>query len=98
MTAFFGFFIFASVFNSFNARTYRLNLLAHIRKNHAFVAVIAFIFLTQLALIYYGGSLFRTTGLSASELRSVILLAFSVIPADLLRKITLRLNGRKGNL
>jgi hypothetical protein len=75
-----------------------LNLLAHIGKNRAFLSVILFIFLTQLALIYFGGSIFRTVGLTAGELKSVLLLSFTVIPADLIRKMILRANGRRGGV
>ena len=98
MTAFFGLFIFASIFNSFNARTYRLNLLAHIWKNKSFVTIISFIFIVQLLLIYFGGTLFRTTGLNFIELQIVLLLAFTVVPVDMARKIFIRMNGRKGSI
>lgn len=98
MTAFFALFIFTGIFNSFNARTHRLNLLAHIRGNPLFVLIMTAVAAVQLLLIYYGGSLFRTAGLTFSELRTVLLIAFWVIPADLLRKLTLRLFHRKGTL
>lgn len=62
MTAFFALFIFAGIFNCFNARTYRINLLAHIRKNPMFILIMAAVAAIQLLLIYYGGSLFRTAG------------------------------------
>ena len=98
MTAFFGLFIFASIFNSFNARTYRLNLFAHIWKNKSFMFIIFFVFIVQLLLIYFGGTLFRTTGLNLLELQIVFLLAFTVIPIDMVRKIFIRMNGRKGSI
>jgi magnesium-transporting ATPase (P-type) len=86
MTAFFAMFIFAGVFNSFNARTTRLNLLAHIWKNKAFVIIMLFVSAVQLLIIYFGGAIFRTTGLSLFELQFVILLALLVIPVDFIRK------------
>ncbi|MEL4105252.1 calcium-translocating P-type ATPase, PMCA-type [Oscillospiraceae bacterium WX1] len=86
MTAFFAMFIFAGVFNSFNARTTRLNLLAHIWKNKAFLAIMLFVTVIQLLIIYYGGAIFRTTGLRYAELQFVLILAFSVIPVDFIRK------------
>lgn len=52
----------------------------------------------QLLLIYFGGSLFRTAGLTSGELRTVLMIAFWVIPADLLRKLVLRLFRRKGSI
>jgi P-type Ca2+ transporter type 2C len=98
MTAFFGLFIFASIFNSLNARTYRLNLLAYIEKNRYFMIIMTFVVIVQILLIYYGGPLFRTSGLSLSEFFIVLVLAFTVIPIDMLRKIFIRLKGHKGNV
>ena len=90
MTAFFSLFIFMGIFNSFNARTTRLNLLASISKNKAFLLVISFIIIVQLLIIYYGGDLFRSYGLLPKELIVTILISMTVIPIDLLRKIVLR--------
>ena len=89
-TAFFGLFIFIDIFNSFNARTHRLNLLANIYKNKVFLVIIAFIVAVQVILIYYGGELFRTSGLTLFEFEIMILFAFSVIPFDWGRKIYLK--------
>ena len=98
MSAFFGLFIFIGIFNCFNARTHRLNLFAHLYKNKPFIAVISFIVLVQILLIYYGGNLFRTVGLNFKEFQIMILLAFSVIPIDWIRKIYLRTKGIKGGV
>lgn len=98
MTAFFALFIFTGIFNSFNARTHRVNLFAHIHRNPGFVGIMAMVAVIQLILIYYGGSLFRTAGLTPRELLLVLVMAFLVVPADGLRKLFLRLNHRKGNL
>ncbi len=89
-TAFFGLFIFIDIFNSFNARTHRLNLFANILKNKIFILIILFIALVQILLIYYGGTVFRTSGLTAFEFEIMLLFAFSVIPFDWLRKIILK--------
>ena len=94
-TAFFGLFIFIDVFNSFNARTHRINILANILKNKIFIIIISLIIIIQIILIYYGGNLFRTSGLNLKEFEIMILLAFSVIPIDWLRKIYLRKKGLK---
>ena len=95
LTAFFALFIFTGVFNSFNARTPRLWLLSGLRKNRAFVGVMALVSVVQLLLIYLGGSLFRTAGLTLREWVIVLALAFTVIPADLLRKTWLRRQTNK---
>ena len=86
-TAFFGLFIFMDIFNSFNARTSRLNILSNILKNKVFIFIMSFVVVIQVILIYYGGELFRTTGLTIREFIIMILFAFSVIPFDILRKI-----------
>ena len=98
MTAFFGLFIFMSIFNSFNARTHRLNLLAHITKNKVFLIVIIFILIVQITLIYYGGDMFRTYGLTPFEFEVTVLIASLVIPIDWLRKIFLRKQGQIGGV
>lgn len=87
MTAFFALFIFMGIFNCFNARTPRLNLLSNLRKNKVFMVIILFIIIVQLYLIYYGGDLFRAYGLSIKELGITILFAATVIPVDWLRKL-----------
>lgn len=94
-TAFFGLFIFIDIFNSFNARTHRLNILANILKNKVFIFIMIFIVLVQVLLIYYGGSVFRTSGLTLFEFEIMILFAFSVIPFDWIRKIALKKKGLK---
>ena len=86
MTAFFAMFIFASVFNCFNARTTRLNLLAHVWRNKGFLVIMLLVTAIQVLIIYFGGEIFRTTGLRYAELQFVIILAFSVIPVDFMRK------------
>ena len=98
MTAFFALFIFCGVFNSFNARTHRLNLLGHLSKNKSFLLIMLAVVAVQLLLIFFGGSLFRTAGLTWKELQTVLWLSFLVVPADLLRKIFLRLARKKGNV
>ena len=98
MTAFFGLFIFIGIFNCFNARTNRLNLIANLFKNKIFLGTIIFIFVVQIILIYYGGDLFRTAGLTLKELEIMIIIAFTVIPIDWLRKIFLRSHGYIGGV
>ena len=93
LTAFFGLFIFIDIFNSFNARTHRLNIISNILKNRVFIIIMSFIIVIQTILIYYGGSLFRTTGLTFLEFEIMIFLALTVIPADWIRKIILKKNG-----
>ena len=87
LTAFFSLFIFVSIFNAFNARTTRANIFSGLFKNRVFLIIMVFIFLAQIYLIYFGGKLFRTFGLTLSELIIVIGIASTVIPLDILRKL-----------
>ena len=98
LTAFFGLFIFISIFNSFNARTHRLNLLSHLSLNKAFIFIISFIVIVQILLIYFGGNLFRTSGLTFFEFQIMFWLSFTVVPVDFLRKIYLRKKGIIGGV
>lgn len=90
LTAFFGLFIFIDIFNSFNSRTNHLNLLFNLNKNKIFIIVMLFIVIAQILMIYYGGNVFRTSGLSLSQLLITILYASLVMPFDILRKILLK--------
>ena len=91
MSAFYALFIFAGIFNCFGARCERLWILSNIRKNKLFIAIITLIAVIQIIMIYFGGSVFRTVPLTARELISVILLASSVIPFEIIRRITYKL-------
>ncbi len=95
MTAFFGLFIFIDIFNAFNSRTSRINTFAGLSKNKIFLLIFAFITIVQVCLIYFGGELFRTTGLTIFEFEIMILVAFLVIPFDIIRKIILKLKRIK---
>lgn len=96
MSAFFGLFIFIMIFNSFNARTSRLNIFANLLSNKVFLGVIIFIVIVQIILIYYGGDLFRTTSLSLKEIEIMLACAFSVIPVEFFRKLYLKSKGKLG--
>jgi len=90
MTAYFALFIFIGIFNAFNARCERLNIFSNILKNKVFIFIFAFITIAQIFLIYNGHDLFRTYGLTIFELIFVIILAFTVIPIDFIRKLILK--------
>ena len=53
MTAFFGLFIFLAIFNLFNARTSRINILANILRNRVFIFIILLISTIQIILILF---------------------------------------------
>lgn len=93
MTAFFGLFVFSGVLNSFNARTERVNILANITKNKPFIVIILLIVFIQIVLLYSGGSTFRTFGLTFQEFLVMLILAFSVLPVDIMRKLIVKKIG-----
>jgi magnesium-transporting ATPase (P-type) len=94
MSAFFALFIFCGIFNCFNARTHRINLLAGLHRNPTFIAVMLLVSAVQLCLIYFGGTLFRTTAIGLHEWIPVLRLSLLVIPFDIARKLALRLSHR----
>ena len=94
LTAFFGLIIFISILNSFAARTHRLNILANIFKNKVFIGVITFVFIMQIYLIYRGGTVFRTNGLSVKEFLVMFLFSLLVLPIDFLRKLIFKMKNK----
>ncbi|NLL44257.1 MAG: calcium-translocating P-type ATPase, PMCA-type [Mollicutes bacterium] len=98
LTAFFALFIFVGIFNCFNARTHRLNLLAHLLKNKGFIIILSLVAIIQIYIIYYGGELFRVVDLDIIEFIGIIFLSFTVIPVDWLRKLYLRFYNEKGGV
>ena len=95
LTAFFVLFIFAGLFNCVNARTERLRLGTGILRNRFFLPLIALISAIQLLMVYRGGELFRTAPLDLHTLFCVVLLASTVVPADLIRKYFTGLSGKE---
>ena len=87
LTAFFAFFIFAAVFNCFNARSDRINLFAGISKNRPFTFIMLMISAIQIIFIYLGGSVLRTAPLYAKELKTAMTAALLVFPAEAVRKL-----------
>ena len=94
LTAFFALFIFSSVWNCFNARTDRLRLLAGIHRNKGFCLVMAAVLGVQILFVYIGGPILRTIPLTPKELWVTFLFSLAVFPAEALRKIWRRLNGK----
>ncbi len=88
LSAFFAMFIFAGIFTCFTARTTRTYILANIRKNKSFLLIMLFISVMQMAFIYFGKDTFRTVPLVAVDLFKIILISFSVVIFDFVRKLT----------
>jgi len=98
MTAFFNLFIFLILFNGFNARTEKYNLLENIRKNPGFLQVMALIAIIQVIITLVGDTILRATPLRLTEWATVLLIAFSIIPVDLIKKWIIRKTGRQSYL
>ena len=90
-TAFYALFIFSGIFNCFSARCSRLWFLSNISKNKPFILIMAIISVIQVCMIYYGGALFRCVPLLPQELSFVILLALTVIPFEMIRRLLYKL-------
>ncbi len=86
LTAFFALFVFIGIFNAFNARVKCRNLLRNITKNKVFLIVFLLVLTIQIYFIYFGGEIFRTYGLTLKEFIIIFLIAFTVIPFDIIRK------------
>lgn len=87
MTAFFALFMFAAIFTSFCARTQESNLFDYLAANKPFLWIMGIVTLIQICIIYFGGTLFRTTPLELRHLALVVLMAFSIIPFDAIKKL-----------
>lgn len=87
LSAFFAFFVFMHLFNTFNARTQSLNLFENFFDNKLFSPVIGGVIIVQILLVNFGGDIMRTVGLSLHDWVHVLLLACILIPVDLIRKL-----------
>ncbi|MBR4304522.1 MAG: calcium-translocating P-type ATPase, PMCA-type [Clostridia bacterium] len=87
LTGFFALFIFCGIASAICARTVRANIFYSLSRNRSFIAIMASVTAVQLVLIYFGGRMFRTSGLSLGQLALVTLLSLTVIPADSMRKL-----------
>lgn len=94
-TFMFATFIMAIIWNSFNARTDSLNLFEHITENHNFMIVMSAVTIIQVLIIQFGGKVFGTTPLSLNNWIAVVLIAFMIIPIDLVHKIVVKNMGIK---
>ena len=92
-TFMFSTFIMAIIWNSLNARTESMNLFEHITENHNFILVMSVVAVIQVLIIQFGGKVFGTTPLTIGNWLAVILIAFMIIPIDLIRKVIVKKIG-----
>lgn len=90
LTAFFALFMFLAIFTSFCARTHSINLFENLSHNQPFLLIMGLVTVIQLFILYYGGNIFRTVRLEQADLLLIVLIAATVIPVDILRKLVIR--------
>lgn len=88
-SAIFATFMMAITFNGFNARTSHINPFENMGRNKNFIMVMLSILALQLLFVTFGGQVLSVESLSYSSWIICILLAFSVIPLDMIRKAIL---------
>ena len=79
-TAFFSLFVFSGLFGAFHARTDSPDPFSHVKGGGSFFLFIAATSACQIALLYFGGTLFRTSGLTFLQLLLPLVLAATVLP------------------
>jgi len=89
-SAVFATFMMAITFNGFNARTTHTNIFKGIGQNKSFLLVMLSIFALQFVFVTFGGSVLSVEALSPSAWLICIVMAFLVIPIDLIRKAIMR--------
>ena len=87
LSAFYALFIFSGIVNSFTARSERMFIFFGILRNKAFLLIMAFITVIQMFIVYFGGSLFRSSPLTPGQLAIVVLLSLTVLLFDGIRRI-----------
>lgn len=85
-SALFATFMMAITFNGFNARTSHLNVFEKLGRNKNFLLVMFSIFALQFVFITFGGDVLSVEILDAKSWCICIVLAFLVIPIDMIRK------------
>ena len=90
MTSYFALFIFLGIFNAFSSRTNSINIFKNISKNKPFLFLFMFIFIAQIFIIYFGGNIFGTYGISISDLFFILILSSTTLIANTIRKIYIK--------
>lgn len=85
-SALFATFMMAITFNGFNARTSHLNPFEGLGRNKNFLIVMFAIFAMQFIFVTFGGNILNVESLSPSSWLICVVLAFLVIPIDMIRK------------
>ena len=85
-SALFATFMMAITFNGFNARTSHINVFEGLGRNKSFLVVMFVIFAMQFVFVTFGGEFLSVESLSPMAWLICIILAFLIIPIDMIRK------------
>lgn len=85
-SALFATFMMAITFNGFNARTTHMNPFEGLGRNKSFLIVMFAIFAMQFIFVTFGGNVLSVESLSPMSWLICVVLAFLVIPIDMIRK------------
>ena len=85
-------FIFTVLMNSFNTRSENANLFEHIELNKRFLGIMGSIFVVNILILTVPviGQFFNFVAMTPMQVLIALGLSFLVIPADLIRKYTLK--------
>lgn len=86
-SALFATFMMAITFNGFNARTSHVNPFEGLGRNKNFLIVMFAIFALQFVFVTFGGEVLSVEALSPQSWLVCIVMAFLVIPIDVIRKL-----------
>ena len=89
-SALFATFMMAITFNGFNARTSHINPFENIGRNKNFLLVMFVIFAMQFIFVTFGGEVLSVEALTPKSWLICIVLAFLVIPIDMVRKAVMK--------
>ncbi len=84
--AVFATFMMAITFNGFNARTEHTNVFEHLGRNKNFLLVMGALLIVQFIFITFGGDVLSVTPLNAITWIICAVVAFLIIPIDVIRK------------
>lgn len=85
-TGYFSLFVFSAVFNGFNVRNDSFNVLKNVKENPGFLKIMGIIAVVQVLVSTFGGELFECEAIGIKQWGIVLLLAFTIIPFDMIRK------------
>ena len=86
--------IMMATFNGFNIRTDGFNLFKGIGKNKLFIEIAVVIFALTFVLAQFGGDVMRCTAMSGTQWGVTVVLAFMIIPIDLVRKAVIKIKRK----